>query len=149
MGFRRQRLHRVHLLTGQHTPLDLAWAGQQRHWTVDDWEPVDCSDESRFQSNRPDGRVRVWRQFHESLDPMCQQGTVQAGGGSEMVWGVCSWPNMGSLMRLETTLTSDWYVSILSDHLHPFMSIVHSDGLGEFQQDHVTPRTSGIASEGL
>ncbi|GFY23619.1 hypothetical protein TNCV_1039181 [Trichonephila clavipes] len=35
-----------------------------------------------------DGRVRVWRQPHESMDFTCQQGTVQAGRGYVMVWGV-------------------------------------------------------------
>ncbi|GFU75713.1 uncharacterized protein TNCV_1651731 [Trichonephila clavipes] len=44
-------------------------------------------------------------------------------------------------------LTGNMYVSILSDHLHPFMSIVHSDGLVEFQQDNATPHTSKIAPE--
>ncbi|GFX71597.1 uncharacterized protein TNCV_2695851 [Trichonephila clavipes] len=32
-------------------------------------------------------------------------GTVQAGGGSVIVWGVCSWRDMGPLIRLNTTLT--------------------------------------------
>ncbi|GBN37511.1 Transposable element Tcb2 transposase [Araneus ventricosus] len=93
--------------------------------------------------------IRVWRQPHESMDPACQQGTVQAGGGSVMVWGVCNWRDMGPLIRLDTTLTGDRYVSILSGHLHPFMSIVYSDGLGEFQQDNATPHTSRIATEWL
>ncbi|GFX34022.1 transposable element Tcb2 transposase [Trichonephila clavipes] len=47
--------------------------------------------------------------------------------------------DMGPLIRLDTTLTGDRHVSILSDHLSPFMSIVHSDGFGEFQQDNATP----------
>ncbi|GFS51567.1 transposable element tcb2 transposase [Trichonephila clavipes] len=49
----------------------------------------------------------------------------------------------------DTTLTGDRYVSILSDILHPFMSIVHSGGLGEFQQDKATPHKSRNATEGL
>ncbi|GFT21117.1 uncharacterized protein TNCV_2582001 [Trichonephila clavipes] len=76
------------------------------------------------------------------MDPTCQQGTVQAGGGSGMVWGMCSWRDMGPLIGLDTTLTGDKYVSILSDHLHPFMSIVHSDRLREFQQDNATPQNA-------
>ena len=63
-----------------------------------------------------------------------------------MVWGVCSWRDMGPLIRLDTTLTGNRYVIILSDHLHPFMSIVHSDGLGQFQQDNATPHTFRIAA---
>ncbi|GBO21232.1 hypothetical protein AVEN_269371-1 [Araneus ventricosus] len=44
---------------------------------------------------------------------------------------------------------SDRYVSILSDHLHLFMSIVHSDGLGQFQQDNTTPHASRVATKWL
>ncbi|GFV25266.1 transposable element Tcb2 transposase [Trichonephila clavipes] len=104
------------------------------------------SDESCFQLNRADGRVWVWRRPYESMDPTCQQGTVQADGGSVIVWGVCSWRDMEPLIRLDTTLIGDRYVSILSNHLHPFMSIVHSDRLGEFQQDNVTSHTSRITT---
>ncbi|GFX91827.1 transposable element Tcb2 transposase [Trichonephila clavipes] len=110
---------------------------------------VALSDESRFQLNLADRRVRVWRQPRESMDPTCPQGTIQIGGDFVMVWGLCSWRDMGPLIRLDMTLTSDRYVSILSDHLHPFMSIVHSDGLGEFQQDNATLHTSRIAAEWL
>ncbi|GFU01787.1 transposable element Tcb2 transposase [Trichonephila clavipes] len=74
------------------------------------------------------------------MDPTCQQGTVQAYGGPGIVWGVCSRRNMGPLIRPDTALTGDRYISILSDHLHPFMSIVHSDRLGEFQQENFTSR---------
>ncbi|GBM98246.1 hypothetical protein AVEN_85505-1 [Araneus ventricosus] len=66
-----------------------------------------------------------------------------------MVWDVCSWRDMGPLIRLETTLTGDRYLSIPPDHLHPFMSIVHSDGLGHFQQDNVTPHASRVATNWL
>ncbi|GFT95333.1 transposable element Tcb2 transposase [Trichonephila clavipes] len=135
--FWRQRLTLVPLLTALHKALCLAWAHQHRHHTVNDWKHVTSSDECHFQLNRADGRVRVWRQSHESLDPTYEQGTVQAGG-SVMVWSMCSWRDMRPLTRVDTTLTGDGYVCILFDHLRPFMYIVHSDGLGEFQQDTAT-----------
>ncbi|GBO45860.1 hypothetical protein AVEN_49319-1 [Araneus ventricosus] len=57
---------------------------------------------------------------------------------------------MGPLIRLETNLTGDRYLNILSDHLHSFMSIVHSDGLGQFQQqDNATPHASRVATKWL
>ncbi|GFW67883.1 transposable element Tcb2 transposase [Trichonephila clavipes] len=56
---------------------------------------------------------------------------------------------MGPLIRLDTTQIGDRYVSILSDHLHPFMFIVQSDRLVEFQQENATPHTSRIATEWL
>ncbi|GFS47135.1 uncharacterized protein TNCV_2053161 [Trichonephila clavipes] len=82
------------------------------------------------------------------MDPTCQQGTVQAVGGSMMVWGLCTWQDMGSLIRLDTTLIAESYVSILSDHLHPFMVIVHSDELGEFQQNKATPTRPELLQRG-
>ncbi|GFV61097.1 transposable element Tcb2 transposase [Trichonephila clavipes] len=66
-----------------------------------------------------------------------------------MVWSVFSWRDMGPLIRLNTTLTGDRYVSVLSDHLNPFIFFVHSDGLGEFQRDNVTPHSSRISTEWL
>ncbi|GFV53813.1 uncharacterized protein TNCV_1592361 [Trichonephila clavipes] len=80
------------------------------------------------------------------MNPTYQQRNVQAGGGSVMVCGVCSWRDMEPLIRLYTILTGERYVSILSDHLDPFMFIVHSNGLGEFQQDNETPHNSRIAT---
>ncbi|GBM10171.1 hypothetical protein AVEN_258771-1 [Araneus ventricosus] len=41
------------------------------------------------------------------MDLICQQGTVQSGGASVMVRGLCSWGEMGPLIRLETSLTCD------------------------------------------
>lgn len=149
MGFRSRRPTRVPLMTVRHKALRLAWAREHQHWTVEDWKHVAWSDESRFQLYRADGRVRVWRKPHESMDPACQQGTVQAGEGSVMVWGVCSWADMGPLIRLDVPVTGATYVSTLSNHLHPFMTIVHSDGLGLFQQDNATAHTSKIAAEWL
>lgn len=43
------------------------------------------------------------------------------------------------------SLTGDKYVNILSDHLHPFMSVVPVDRLRQFQRDNVTFHTSRVA----
>ncbi|GBN83712.1 hypothetical protein AVEN_209705-1 [Araneus ventricosus] len=66
-----------------------------------------------------------------------------------MVWGVGSWRDMGPLLCLETPLTGDRYLSILSDHLHSFMSIVHFEGFRRFQQDNATPYESRVATKWL
>ncbi|GFU92668.1 DDE_3 domain-containing protein [Trichonephila clavipes] len=83
------------------------------------------------------------------MDSTCQQGTVQAGVGSVRVWGVCSSGDMEPLIRLDMALIDEMYINILFDHLHPFMSIMHSDGFREFQQDNATTHTSRIATEWL
>ncbi|GFQ70695.1 transposable element Tcb2 transposase [Trichonephila clavata] len=74
---------------------------------------------------------------HESMDSTRQRATVEAGGGSVMLRDVCSWRDKRPLIRLDTTLTGDRYVSILFDHLHPFH--VHC----------AFRRTWGIATESL
>ncbi|GFT10316.1 transposable element tcb2 transposase [Trichonephila clavipes] len=56
---------------------------------------------------------------------------------------------MGSLICLDMTLTGDKYVSIISDLMHLFMSIVHSNGIGEFQQDNSTSHTPKNVTEWL
>jgi len=45
------------------------------------------------------------------------------------------------------TPTGDMYICILTVHLHLFMSIVNSNGLGKFQKDNVIPHTSRIVTE--
>ncbi|GFU60114.1 HTH_Tnp_Tc3_2 domain-containing protein [Trichonephila clavipes] len=84
MGFRSRKSTRVLLLTARHKALRLALSRQHQHWTVDDWKHIAWSEESRSRLNRSDGRVWVWRQPHEIMDPTCQQGTAQAGGGFGM-----------------------------------------------------------------
>ncbi|GBN42675.1 hypothetical protein AVEN_162130-1 [Araneus ventricosus] len=66
-----------------------------------------------------------------------------------MVWDVCSWRDTGPPISLETILTGGKYLRILSDRLHSFMSIVHSDGLEQFQQNNATPQASRVASKWL
>ncbi|GBO27968.1 hypothetical protein AVEN_201141-1 [Araneus ventricosus] len=105
MGCQSRRPTRVPLLTVWHTALCLSWARQHSHWTADGWKQVAWFDESCFQLFRADGRVRIWRQPHESMASACQQGTVQSGRASVMVWSVCVWLDMGPLIRLETSLT--------------------------------------------
>ncbi len=42
---------------------------------------------SWFLLRHSDGRVRIMRKEHESMDPSCLVSMVQAGGGGVMVWG--------------------------------------------------------------
>ncbi len=70
-----------------------------------------------------DGRVRIWRKAHESMDPSCLVSTVQADGGV-MVWGIFSWHTLGPLVPIEHCLNTTAYLSIVADHVHPFMTTV-------------------------
>ncbi len=85
-----------------------------------------------------DGRVRIWRKEHESMDPSCLVSTVQAGGGV-MVWGIFSWHTLGLLVPIELRLISTAYLSIV-DHVHPFRTTVYtsSDATSSRIMHHAT-----------
>ncbi|GFT02914.1 HTH_Tnp_Tc3_2 domain-containing protein [Trichonephila clavipes] len=85
MGFGSRRPTRVPLLSARHRDTRLGWAREHRGWSVEDWERVAWSDESRFRLLYADGRLRIWRQAHGAKDPACQVGTVQRHGCSVMV----------------------------------------------------------------
>jgi hypothetical protein len=65
----------------------------------------------------------------------CQQGTVQAGGGSILVLGVFTWHGLGLLLRLNMSLNGDCYVALFGDHSQPFMDFMYPQNDGLSQQD--------------
>ncbi|GFT26790.1 transposable element Tcb1 transposase [Trichonephila clavipes] len=54
--------------------------------------------------HRTDGRWRTRCETSERNYPATIAGTVQAGGGSTMVWGMFSWHSLGSLIIVEGTM---------------------------------------------
>ncbi len=59
------------------------------------------------------------------MDPSCLVSTVQAAGGGVM-WGIFSWHTLGPLVPIEHCLNTTAYLSIVSDHVHPFMTTVYT-----------------------
>ncbi len=76
-----RRPHRVPLLSAKNRKRRLQFAQAHQNWTIEDWKNVAWSDESRLLLLHSDGRVRIWRKEHESMDPSCLVSTVQGGGG--------------------------------------------------------------------
>ncbi len=70
------------------------------------------------------------------MDTSCLVSTVRAGGGGIMVWGTFSWPTLGPLVPIEHRLNATAYLSIVADHVHPFMTTVYPSS--ELHQDNVT-----------
>ncbi|GBO41597.1 hypothetical protein AVEN_109003-1 [Araneus ventricosus] len=73
-------------------------------------------------------------------------------------WTVDNWKPVAGLTCVVTNCIgrmdmygngSDRYVTILYDHLYPFIPIVDSDGFRQFQQDNATPHTSSFGTEWL
>ncbi|KAK0143178.1 Transposable element Tcb2 transposase [Merluccius polli] len=147
MGYSSRRPHRVPLLSAKNRKLRLQFAQAHQNWTIEDWKNVAWSDESRFLLRHSDGRVRIWRQQHESMDPSCLVSTVQAGGGGVMVWGIFSWHTLGLLVPIEHRVKATDYLSIVADHVHPFMTTVYPSSDGYFQQDNAPCHKARIISD--
>ncbi len=60
--------------------------------------------------------------------------TVQTGGGV-MVWGIFSWHTLDPLVPVEHRFNATAYLSIVADHVHPFMTTVYPSSDGYSQQD--------------
>ncbi len=63
-----------------------------------------------------------------------------------MVWGIFSWHTLGSLVPIEHCLNATAYLSIVSDHVHPFMTTVYHL-LMYFQQDNTPCHKDQIISD--
>ncbi len=134
MGSSSRRPHRVPLLSAKNRKRRLQFAQAHQNWTIEDWKNVAWSDESLFLLRHSDGRVRIWRKEHKSMDPSCLVSTVQTGGGGVMVWGILSWHTLDPLVPIEHCLNTTVYRSIVADHVHPFMTTVNPSSDGYFQQ---------------
>ncbi len=81
------------------------------------------------------------------MDPFCLVSTVQAGGGGVMVWGIFSWPTLCLLVPIEHCLNTTAYLSIVDEHVHPFMTTVYPSSDGYFQQDNAPCHKAQIISD--
>ncbi len=72
--------------------------------------------------------------------------TVQAAGGV-IVWGIFSWHTLGPLVPIEHRLNTTANLSIVADHVHPFMTTVYPSSDGHFQQDNASCHKAQIISD--
>ncbi len=73
------------------------------------------------------------------MDLSCVVSIVQAGGGV-MVWRIFSWYTLGPLVPIEHRLNTTDYLSIVADHIHPFMTTVYLSSMATSSRKmhHVT-----------
>ncbi len=121
MDYSSRRPHRVPLRSTKNRKRRTQLPQTHQNWTIEDWKSVAWSDES---DDIQMVRVRIWRKEHESMDSSCLVSTVQAGGGGVMMWGIFSWHTLGPLVPIEHRLNTTVYLSIVADHVHPFMTTV-------------------------
>ncbi len=81
------------------------------------------------------------------MDPSCLVSTVQAGGVGVMVWGIFSWHTLGPLVQIEHHLNATAYLSIVANHVHPFMTTVYPYSDGYFQKVNAPSHRAQIISD--
>ena len=63
-----------------------------------------------------------------------------------MGWVIFSWHTLGPLVPIEHRLNTTTYLSIVADHVHPFMTTVSPSSDGSFQQDNAPCHKAQIIS---
>uniref|UniRef100_A0A3B3CGX4 Transposase Tc1-like domain-containing protein n=1 Tax=Oryzias melastigma TaxID=30732 RepID=A0A3B3CGX4_ORYME len=149
MGYSSRRSNRASLLSAKNKKLRLQFALDHQNWTIEDWKNVAWSNETQFLLQHSDGRVKICRQQHEIRDSSCLVSIVQTGSGGVMVWGIFSWHTLGPLVPIEQCYDATAYLSIVADHVHPFMSSVFPSSDGYFQQDNTPCHKADIISDWL
>ncbi|GFT08011.1 transposable element Tcb1 transposase [Trichonephila clavipes] len=147
MGLRSKRPTPVSLLTKRHRQLRLRWAREHRDWSMNEWERVTWSNESRFVIHHADGHIRIRRLPCEQLLLQCTVGHTLAGGGSIMIWGTFSWAFLGPVVVVEQTMNSTGYLKVIANQLHPYMASVSPAVNGMFQQDNAQCHKAKIVLE--
>lgn len=80
----------------------------------------------------------AWSEFgsiigHESMDPTCLVTSVQASGSGATVLERFSWHTLGMIIPINHHMDTTSYLSIVADHVHPFMKTIYSSSNGYIQ----------------
>ena len=87
VGLKAHRPYVGVTLTVRRRRLRLNWARGLHRWSRRKWNRVLFRDESRFNVQFTDGRLRVWRRTGERMDENDIVERDRYGGGSVMIWG--------------------------------------------------------------
>jgi transposase len=95
----------------------LDFAKSHCNWTLDDWQQVIWSDETKVNRFCSDGCLWAWIRDGEELQPRHVKQTVKHGGGSIMMWGCMTWHGIGYCCRINGKMDQQMYLQILGDEL--------------------------------
>ncbi len=91
------------------------------------WNHVLWSDESKVNLFDSDGVQYVWRRPGEEYQENCALPTVKHGGGSIMVWGCMTTAGTGELRFIEGNMDSNMYCDILKQKMMPSLQKLFSN----------------------
>lgn len=104
-------------LSQKNIKVRLEWAKERRDWTVEDWNRVIFSDESKINRFNSDGRSWCWFRDVNQLEDRTVKTTFKHGGGGVMVWGCMTSKGVGYLCKINGTMDQHLYKSILEGDL--------------------------------
>ena len=108
---------KVPLLKKRHTEARLKYASGQQNDSLDDWEKVLWSDETKVELFGLNASRRIWRKPNSAYLPKSIIPPVKHGGGSLLFWGCFSAKGTEQLHGIEGTMNGAMYRQILEDHL--------------------------------
>lgn len=124
----------------------LIFAEKHLSWTIEDWEKVLFSDESKFSLFGSDGRLYVRRPKGARYNCRYQTPTVKHGGGNVMVWGCFSSYGVGPLVDIPGTMDSCVYKDILEKEMLPYAT-AHMPRGWIYQHDNDPKHASRLVKE--
>ncbi|GFV50718.1 uncharacterized protein TNCV_2213791 [Trichonephila clavipes] len=105
------------------------------------------SDESRYNLNSDDNRVRVWRPRGERLIPAFALQLHTTPKAGVMVWGAIAFNTRSPVVLIRGTMTAQRYVhDIVQPHVFPLMQRLPGT---IFQHDNAQPHTARVSQDCL
>ena len=95
----------------------MEYAKNYRQKSLDFWNKVLWSDESKFNLFMSDGKVLVWRSPKEEFKPECTRPIDEHGGSNGKCWGCFSSSGMDSLIFIDGNRAGESYREILENNL--------------------------------
>jgi transposase len=101
MGSKAQIKKKKSFLKKQHKIARYKWALNYQHWTVEDWEKVEWSDETKINTWGPDGVKYYWSRDGDPIQGHHLDLTVKHGNSSLMMWGWIIYKGVGYVYHIE------------------------------------------------
>ncbi len=127
VGLHGRRPRRKPLLKLAHKKACKQFAEDNLAKSMNYWNHVLWSDESKVNLFDSDGVQHVWRRPGEEYQENCALPSVKHGGGSIMVWGCMTTAGTGELWFIEGNMDSNMYCDILKQKMMPSLQKLFSN----------------------
>ena len=134
------------ILLPRHRAARLTWCRHYLRFTIQEWDNILFTDESRFHLDSSHGSSRVYRRVGKRYADVCVIQRQSFGGGSVMVWGGITAHSRTPLVVIAGNLTSIRYRDeIVQPYVIPF---IHAQANNfTFQQDNVRPHLARVVRD--